>query len=134
MSAEQIIRDFFQQVWNDHKIDAVSRFLTADHVNHDPTMGDDFPQGIDGYKGFVSTFLSAFPNLHFDVHGFQADGDTVSYHWTAVGTQTGDLMGIPASGKTATVHGMNRSRILNGKVVETWAEWNPQDLMSQIGA
>jgi predicted ester cyclase len=42
-------------------------------------------------------------------------------------------MDIPATGKKVTVPVMVTDRIVNGKIVETWSEWDPMDLMDQLG-
>jgi predicted ester cyclase len=42
-------------------------------------------------------------------------------------------MGVPATGRQATVPVLITDRIANGKIVETWAEWNPDDMMRQLG-
>lgn len=133
MSGEQIVRDFFAKFWNQHNLNVADQLLTADHANHG-AIEEQFPQGAEGFKVFASTFFAAFPDLHFDIQSLKDEGDTVKIEWVGVGTHQGDLMGMPATGIKATVHGKNHYRIANGKIAETWAEWNPQELMSQLGA
>jgi len=45
-------------------------------------------------------------------------GDKVVISISLSGTHTGDLMGIPATGKPLKVHGMVLSRLEDGKIVE----------------
>jgi len=49
------------------------------------------------------------------------------------GTNTGPLMGMPATGKQATVTGMDITRMANGKVVEHWGQLDMLGLMQQLG-
>jgi len=47
---------------------------------------------------------------------------------------TGEFLGFPASGKKATVTGTSIQRISNGKIVESWDNWDQLGLLVQIGA
>ena len=54
--------------------------------------------------------------------------------WTARGTHTGDLWGIPGTGKEVTVTGTSIDRIKDGWIVESWSNWDALGLMQQLGA
>ena len=64
-----------------------------------------------------------------------ADGrtDTAYRRWTAVGTNTGDFWGMPATGKQATVTGITIDRIIGGRIAESWTNWDALGLMQQLG-
>ena len=62
-----------------------------------------------------------------------ADGDHVAGRWTAQFIHKGDFMGIPPTGKQATVTGMNIARFRNGKIVEFWHQEDVMSLMRQLG-
>jgi predicted ester cyclase len=53
--------------------------------------------------------------------------------WTADGTHQGELVGIPATGKTSTVKGITVDRILNGKIAESWGIFDQFGMMQQLG-
>jgi len=53
--------------------------------------------------------------------------------WTAHATHKGELAGIPATGKLATVTGMGVDRILNGKIVESWGLFDQFGMLQQLG-
>ena len=44
--------------------------------------------------------------------------------WSARGTHQGDLMGMPATGKQATVTGITLDQIVDGRVVESRTNWD----------
>ena len=52
----------------------------------------------------------------------------------ATGTHQGELMGIAATGKQATVTGLELHRFENGRVAESWINWDTLGLLQQIGA
>jgi predicted ester cyclase len=49
-----------------------------------------------------------------------AEGDKVVIRWTARGTNSGSLFGMPATGKPATITGITIERKVNGMTVEGW--------------
>ncbi len=57
--------------------------------------------GRDAGRQFMQMYVSAFPDLHFDIDQIFGDGDFVATRWTATGTHRGELMGIkPTIGVT----------------------------------
>ena len=107
-------------------------YIAADHVNHGP-MTEQLPPGLEGDKAFISGMLAAFPDTRYTIDKQEADGDTVQTWLTYMGTNTGSLNGAPPTGKRATVKVKTTDRIVNGKIVESWAEWDPQDMLRQLG-
>ena len=76
---------------------------------------------------------SAFPEFHYTVEDMIAEGDKVVARWTATGTHKGDMMGIPPTGKQATVTGITTFRFANGKMVEGLTTWDALGMMQQLG-
>ena len=52
---------------------------------------------------------------------------------TTEGTQTGEFMGMPATGKKISITEMHMVRIANGKAVEHWSLANAMAMMQQLG-
>ena len=133
MSEENIA--FFQQIidgMNAQDLDSLDRLLDPNFIEHDPEPGVE--PGIAGIKQMMTMFYSAFPDLHMTVNQLVAEGDIVAGHITTEGTQTGEFMGIPASGKKISITEMHMVRIANGKAVEHWGLANAMAMMQQLGA
>jgi steroid delta-isomerase-like uncharacterized protein len=111
----------------------VANELVADGwISHDPATPES-PTGPEGIKQLVSGYRGAFPDLSFSIDDQIAEGDRVVTRWTARGTHEGDLWGIGATGKQGTVTGITIDRIEDGKIAETWTNWDTLGLMQQIG-
>ena len=54
--------------------------------------------------------------------------------WTMTGTQKGEFLGVPPSGKQVNVTGIDLFRIWAGKIVDLWQGWDQLGMMQQIGA
>ena len=133
MSAENkaLVRRVFDDMWNKHDLDVLDVIYAPDVVNHELPPG--MPEGIAGTKAYFGMFMSAFPDTQMTVEDLIAEGDKVVARWTARGTHTGELMGIPPTGKQVTVTGVNIGRVANGRIVEEWGEFDMMGMMQQLG-
>ena len=77
-------------------------------------------KGPEGFKQFVTTFITAFPDLHLTIDDMVAEGDKVALRITARGTHQGDFMGIAPTGKQVTAPGIVIQRLTGGKLAEGW--------------
>ena len=127
-----VSRRILDEVWNKRNMAVIDELVDADFIFHDP-MAPQAASGVESYKMFVKANLAAFPDLHLTVHDSIGEGETVATRWTATGTHTGDLGGIPATGRTVSITGMNFSRIVNGEFVESWGSWDRLGMFQQLG-
>jgi predicted ester cyclase len=54
--------------------------------------------------------------------------------WSFTGTHHGEFMGLAPAGKQVTTSGIVISRIVEGKIVEEWEEWDTLGFLQQLGA
>jgi predicted ester cyclase len=62
-----------------------------------------------------------------------AEGDKVMQRVTAHGTMKGELMGMKATGKSATWTESHIVRFVNGRLVEHWANLDQVGMLQQLG-
>jgi len=87
-----------------------------------------------GVAGLAKVFYGAFPDIKQTVEAVVADENMAALRFSATGTHTGELMGMPPTGKQINISGMCMFQINGGKVTE-WAEvFDQMTLMQQIGA
>jgi predicted ester cyclase len=79
-------------------------------------------------------YRNAFPDVQMRVEDQVAEGDMVVTRWIASGTHQGDLMGIAPTGNRMTVAGTSIERVVNGKIEETWDNYDALGMMQQLGA
>ena len=72
-------------------------------------------------------------DLHIEIEACFSDGDLVCTRWTSSGTNDGELMGMAPTGKHTTSSGITIDKIKDGKVVESWNQWDNLGLMQQLG-
>ena len=128
-----VSRRFFEEVFGKGKLNVLDEIIALDHVNSGPGTLPELPTGPDGAKRVVTVYRNAFPDVRFTIDEQIAEGDKVVTRWTADGTHQGELVGIPATGKTSTVTGITVDRIANGKIFESWGIFDQFGMMQQLG-
>lgn len=90
----------------------------------------------DEYEAFLSMYFEAFPDLSFEIEEMisDSDGDRVGVRWSSHGTQTGDLMDLPATGESATVTGISFIHVEDGKITAVYNNHDRLGLLEQLGA
>jgi len=89
---------------------------------------------LDNYKGFMATFIDAFPDVHHTIENLLSDGDRIWALYTMTGTHRGLLRGVPGTGKQVRYPIVAMDRVADGLITE--ADFVSDDLrmMRQIGA
>jgi predicted ester cyclase len=58
----------------------------------------------------------------------------IVFHGTNQGTHEGDFLGIAPTGKRVSFSGIVILRVVDGKIVERWAQLDNLSLLQQLGA
>jgi steroid delta-isomerase-like uncharacterized protein len=122
-----------EEVFGGGNYEIANELVAAEAVGRDPAL----PAPVEGPAGLIEAargYRESFPDLRLTVNQSIAEGDHVATRWTAVGTHKGDLFGIAPTGKQATVTGITIDRWSDGKIVESWTNWDTMGLLQQLGA
>jgi steroid delta-isomerase-like uncharacterized protein len=131
-SNKALFQRYFDEGTNQGNLDVVEDLFAPDYKHHDPA-NPDVIVGNEGVRRHIQTLRGAFPDITFQVEDMIAQGDKVVIRWTANVTHTGDYFGIPPTGKSATITGMNTWQVQDGKAVEGWVNRDDVGLMQQLG-
>lgn len=128
-----LARRLVEEAFNEGRLDVTEELVASDFVGHDPSLPEEV-RGPAGVKEVIAGYRAAFPDIQITIEDQIADGDLVVTRWRATGTHQGELMGMPATGKQATVTGITIDRIADDQIVESWDNWDTLGLMQQLGA
>jgi predicted ester cyclase len=134
MSRENIesSRRILDEGFSGGNLDVIDEICSDDFVGHDPIAGD---QDREAGKQSMAAYREAFPDLQFTAEDIFAAGDKVVIRWTANGTFENDLFGQKATGeKGDPTEGITIDRYEDGKLVESWTQWDTLGFMREIGA
>jgi steroid delta-isomerase-like uncharacterized protein len=137
VSAEEnkrLARDAIQ-IWITGDFDAADEIYTPDYVNHqhhDPDDPRDL-RSVEAMKAFATEFREAFPDFHDSIDIQIAEGEMVATCFTARGTHKGTFMGVEPTNKELSWTGITIERIAEGRIAESWANWDLMGMMQQLG-
>jgi predicted ester cyclase len=135
MSTEQnktSMRRIPEEIFNQGNLAVAGELFAADYIEHAP-LPPGIPSGLEGLKVFVTAVRAAFPDFHYTLEDEIGEGDKVVQRLTAHGTQKGEFMGMPATGKHATWTEIHIARLAGGKLVEHWVNQDQLGMLQQLG-
>lgn len=130
---EALARRFFEDGFNEGRVDALDEVMSDDLVLHDPQLPPE-QRGTAGPRAVIETYRGAFPDLRMTIDDVIEQRDRVVIRWTARGTQTGELNGLAPTDRAVEVTGITIQRIAGGRIAEAWTSWDTLGLLQQIGA
>ncbi|MDQ6928306.1 MAG: ester cyclase [Actinomycetota bacterium] len=120
------------EIFNEGKFDLIDELMADDYVEH-MELPPGVPTGRDGFKMFVTALRQGFPDFRFDVLQQFQDGDMHTGYIRAHGTMSGEFMGMPPSGKSASWEEIHIGRMVDGKLTEHWGVIDRLSMMQQLG-
>jgi len=87
----------------------------------------------EAYKQHINSVVTAFPDCHFTVEDQLFEGNKVVSRWTFTGTHKEKFMDIAATNKQLTLSVISIDRVVGGKILEVWEEWDALSMMRQLG-
>ena len=128
---KQLVREYFKAFlaadeawWNKH--------IAPSFRRHNPGLPFEVV-GPAGVKKLAEALLPGIPDMQLPIADLVAEGETVLARLSVMGTHAGDLIGVPATGKTIEIGVLDLFQIRDGKLIEHWALLDNLGLMRQIG-
>ena len=132
MDNEAALRHFFEEV-NAGDVNAAAELLADAFVEHEVLPGQEPDK--EGTRQLFQMMIAAFPDLRFDAEDILTTGDKVVSRSRVSGTNKGEFMGMPATGKSINVQAIDIVRFGNdGLAVEHWGVLDMMSIMQQLGA
>lgn len=132
MSSEQdkAISRRFNELFDQGDMAGMEALVASSCIAHQPGMP---PLDREGFKQVGYAFLNAFGDSQTVIEDQVAEGDKVFSRGIWSATHKGAFNGIPATGKRFTISIMMMDHILNGQIVEHWAQPDLLGLLQQLG-
>ncbi len=128
---KQLLTRYYQEVLTEGHLDVLEAIARPDHVEHSPLPGQD--QGLAGLRQRVNILRAAF-NPQFTLDHVIAEGDKVAVMWTNRGTHVGEWFGMPATGRSFTIQGVDVHQLRDGRLAEHWDVVDIYSMLIQLGA
>lgn len=128
---KEVVRRMYQEIFNNGDVNFIDALIASDITIYDPVMGN--MHGIEAFRQFFTVFRTAFTQQNTTVEALIGEDDLVAALHTHNGVNTGSFMGMPPTGHTVKVPGLELFRIRDGKIVELWRHDDDAGLMRQLG-
>jgi len=131
---KRIGRLVLEDMWGKGRLDIADAYYAPDYVDHvgkGPEAGE--VRGAAGIKQAVTMFRTAFPDLTYTVEDEIAEGDLVMARFSARGTHLGTFLGVAPTGRSITYTGIDVNRIRDGRIVQSWVQYDALGLLQQLG-
>ena len=126
------MRALYERI-NGGDIDGFAGLLSDDFVEHEEVPG--LEPTREGVQAFFHMYRAAFPDLRMAIEDLIVSADKAVARVRATGTNEGDFMGMPATGRRIDVQLVDIMRFGDdGLVHEHWGVFDAMKMMQQLGA
>jgi len=125
-----LVTRIFDQAWNQGDFTGMEELIAEDATFH--IRGQAFPTSAEDLQRIVSGWHETLADFHFEIEDMVVEGDRVAVRLTLSGVHQGSWQGIPATGKRICVTAMMFLRLVGGKVVEIWEDYDEYGLRQQL--
>jgi len=116
---KQLVREMNAEVWNKTNLDILDRLFTPDFVMHFLPDGSEL-RGIDSLREHILEHHTAFPDWKENITQIIAEHDLVMIQYISTGTNEGEWLGDPPTGRSIQINEVSIFRIQDGKISEQW--------------
>jgi steroid delta-isomerase-like uncharacterized protein len=127
---KETVRRIYEEVLNKRDLDLLDELVRPDYIEHDPLPGQ--REGLDGIKDRYAMLIEGL-DPSFEIEDMIAEADKVVVRWVNHGTNVGDFLGAPATGKSFHTPGIDIYRLEDGKLAEHWHVVDVFGQMIQLG-
>ncbi len=108
----------------------LDELLVVDYKEHQPSV----VRGVDEVRDFAFKLKNAFTNQRFNVLDRIHDDDKIVFRYNWHGIHTGQFYDWQPTNKEISTHGIIIAKIKEGKIAETWEEWDFAGFARQLDA
>jgi len=125
-----VVRQVFDDLFTRGRYDLIGKIYSNDCVVHHNNRQYRLEESVAEGKGW----RSAAPDLQMVSENITAQGNMVTVAWTARGTHTGKGNGlVKPTGKHILIRGSSTFRVVDGKIVEVWNNFDRNEVFRQLG-
>lgn len=120
--------------FNSGKTEPIDTLLAANAVDHAEDTSMHLPKGPAGLKQMISMMREGTPDLKSDVKYMAVDGDILLAYGTMSGTNSGAMMGMPATNKHWSADFADVVKFDNNlKMTDHWGVYDSKKMMMDMG-
>lgn len=123
-----IVDNFFKEVYNNRNFDYVHKFYSRDYFEH---REDGARTNLEAIE-IVKSAFSVFPDLSCTVLDTICDRSICFTHVLFKGTHKGEFFGILPTDKYVEFEAMEKFKVIDGVITESWGSWPIHDILDDL--
>lgn len=132
MSNARTLERYFEELFNQGKVELVEELLHPEYVNHSPGSPD-LPRGREGVALVVRAMRRGMPDLHYTIEDMVVGDAAVAVRATMTGTHLGDFFGMPPTGKRVSIAQFTLERFRGEQIVSHHRLSDDLAMLRQLG-
>ena len=122
-------------MWASGNTDNPAEVFAPSYVNHQESaaVGGARPLTLDDWRAVVAENHRAFSDFRVSILMQIAEGDVVATRWQFTAKHSGAYLGQGPTGRQATWTGVQIDRCADGRIVESWVDWDKYRLFETLG-
>lgn len=90
-------------------------------------------RGPEGYRQTIAHLRGVFPDLTVSLEDVVVSGDRVAVRSVVRGTHSGEILGVPATGRQVEFRAFDFHRLVDGQISRSWHLEGYFELLEQLG-
>ncbi len=127
---EATVRRLIDEAWNKGNLKVIDEVCATNVVNNDPVNP---VRGLEGIKGMVKKYRTAFPDCRLDIDEVISTSDRVVVRWRYSGTHRGQLEGLAPTGRRVDGPGLTIYHFMGDRIHEAFVNWDALGMFQQLG-
>lgn len=116
---ERLVQRWTRDAIAEGRLETFDDLLSPDAVDRTSNPPS---RGVEPFKARTAAVRAAFSQIDIQIEDLMVDqdGEAIAWRWVLTGTHVGPFAGLAATGRRATLRGVNFQRIKSERVVEHW--------------
>ena len=129
MTAETLVRQMYEPL-STGDTTLVDQTLAADWESIPASLGG---AGSAGWRATVDHLRQVFTGMNVTIESVVASGDLVAVRSTVRGVHTGELLGVPGTGRAVEFAASDFHQVAGGRIVRSWHLEDYFGIATQLG-
>ncbi len=130
--SRELMRRITAGVWDEGRFELIDELIAENLVDHIEVPGLE-GSGRERYRANAVLMRTAFPDFRNPLELVIGDGDIAVSYGRMIGTNTGEMMGMPPTGRAIDLPTFGMLRFKDGQAVERWGAHDNMMMMQQLG-
>ncbi len=128
MTNKEVVTGFFMEGYVRHNYDFLMEHMAPDYLDHSPCAARTNAQCVAVLKNTEKNFS----DMQVEISDLIEEDNKVAIRARFTAIHSGEVFGIPATGKRVSFEALEIFRMEDGKIVESWGCWPDQQIEEQL--